>query len=131
MATVWRPSSDAARNTRIAISLRLATRIRLIGADGIAVIMESCPPQRPTIAPVERRRVRHLKRSKVRPRDITRAISRRWCHFHETAKFMKRMLTQNSVVEGAQIPGIMKLEYWAPRANVRTGWCPVGGAHGA
>jgi len=41
------------------------------------------------------------------------------------------MLTQNSVVEGAQIPGIMKLEYWAPRANVRTGWCPVGGAHGA
>src|SRR6266853_3542758 len=49
MATVWRPSSDAARNTRIAISLRLATRMRRIGAGRSAVMMESCSPQHPTI----------------------------------------------------------------------------------
>src|SRR5258707_9447815 len=42
MATGERPSSDAARNARMAISLRLATRMRRIGAGTVtsAVMME-------------------------------------------------------------------------------------------
>jgi hypothetical protein len=56
----------------------LATRIRLMGAGGItsAVIMASCPPQRPTIVQAKRNRVRHL-RPRVDPLDIGRRIRSR------------------------------------------------------
>src|SRR5580700_5276130 len=91
---VWSPSSEAARNTRIAISLRLATRIRLMGAGMItsAVIMASCPPQRPTIVQAKRNRVRHLQPG--------RRIPKRWRRFHEFAGFIWRVAAPQAAVAG-------------------------------